>query len=543
MTALVPTRGLVDSIAELFEPVDSNALGDLLLEYADQRATLERVASIFADQPTLDVLRYFADGNGIRERGGYVSDRMFGLPGAVKALNASYWQRALEATDVLDVMPAERREQWRKQIENLDVPEFTEAAIHSTIAEHLASRHKYFAERVDGLFRALSPEHKTNLPTGFRSKLIINYAFDSDGDPVSGRVDVLADLRIVVAKFMGRDDIGEGGSIVHGLTRKVARYARRSRCGEWVSLDGGAIEIKAHQCGTCHVRVHDEIAWRLNAVLAYLHPHAVPESSRTRPKRGASKRPKPTPELVTRPLPFAVLKALATFESREDASRWTYGYGWRDLDKHVRSEVEGVLASIGGVFERGDWGACRFDYDAREAIGEILASGCVPDQKAHQFYPTPTNLAARVVELAGIGPDDRVLEPSAGQGAIAELLPRERTTCVEASALHCAVLRAKGLTVVHGDFLQMSRTTDALLRVGYPTRVVMNPPFDRGQWRAHVEHAATFISEGGRLVAILPSGAPSKLDLPGFNLTWSEPIEGAFAGTSISVVILVATRA
>lgn len=533
MSALVPTRDLANSLADLFEPVDSNALGAMLLEYADQRANLERIAAIFADHETLHVLRYFADGNGIRERGGYISDRIFGLPGAVKALNASYWQRALETTDVLDVMPAERREQWRKQIENLDVPEFTEAAIQSTIAEHLASRHKYFAERVDGIFLALSPEHVTNSPTGFRGKLIINYAFDSDGDPVSRRVDVLTDLRIVVAKFMGRDDIGEGGSVVHGLTRRVSKYARRERCGEWVPLDGGALEIKAHQCGTCHVRVHDEIAWRLNAVLAYLHPLAIPESNRTRPKRGASKRPKPTPELVTRPLPFAVLKALATFESREDASRWTYGYGWRDLDKHVRSEVEHVLASIGGVF--GDWGACQFDYDARDVIGQILASGCVPDQKAHQFYPTPAALAARVVELASIGPDDRVLEPSAGQGAIAELLPPDRTVCIEASALHCAVLRAKGLTTVHGDFLAWHAEIP-------PTRVVMNPPFDRGQWCSHVEHAAVVIAPGGRLVAILPASAPRRLELPGFSLTWSEPIDNAFAGTSISVVILIAEK-
>lgn len=68
----------------------------------------------------------------------------------------------------------------------------------------------------------------------------------------------------------------------------------------------------------------------------------------------------------------------------------------------------------------------------------------------------------------------------------------------------------------------------------------MNPPFDRGQWRAHVERAASRLAcKGSRLVAILPTSAVNAKDLLfGWSLTWSEPI--AFAGTSIEVVILVA---
>lgn len=548
MSALVPTRRLADSLADLFEPVDAEPIAALLAEYRDRREILVRVASIFADEQTRDVLRYFADGNDVSDRGGYISDRMFELPGAIKTLNATYWQRALEATDVLDVMPAERRKQWRQQIERRDVPEFTDAAIRATIAEHLAARHRYFAERVDGIFQALSPDHVTNLPTGFRSKLILNYVFDSYGFSTQSRLDVLTDLRIVVARFMGRTDIGEGGHVVRQLTGKLIDYARREARGEWVSVDGGAIEVKAHKCGTCHVRVHDEIAWRLNAVLAYLHPGAIPESARTRPRRRPTTAKRTaTPELMTRPLPFAVVRALAEFKPasarlcQHNDGTWTYGYGWRDLDKHVRAEVCQVLASIGGVDDRGDWGSWRFDYDPSTVLAEIIASGCVPDQRAHQFYPTPRSLAERVVAAANIGPDDVCLEPSAGTGAIAELLPRERTVCVEASALHCAVLRAKGLIATCGDFLQAQPAA-------YPdaafTRVVMNPPFDRGQWVQHVQHAARLLSprRGVRLVAILPASAPKRLDLPGFVLMWSGPIEGAFAGTNISVVILVAER-
>jgi len=43
-------------------------------------------------------------------------------------------------------------------------------------------------------------------------------------------------------------------------------------------------------------------------------------------------------------------------------------------------------------------------------------------------------------------------------------------------------------------------------------------------------------------VAILPSGAKNKFDLPGFACEWSQVFDKQFDGTSISVVILKADR-
>ena len=118
----------------------------------------------------------------------------------------------------------------------------------------------------------------------------------------------------------------------------------------------------------------------------------------------------------------------------------------------------------------------QFDFDPFSVLEEVVASGCVPDQRAHQFYPTPAALAARAVELAEIGPKDRCLEPSAGTGNLADLMPKDRTVCVEAAQLRCEVLRAKGHEVEQGDFLSFAR--------GGFDRIVMNPPFDQGRWRA-----------------------------------------------------------
>lgn len=553
MSALVPTRDLV-ALADLFDPIDERPLHSLLAEHRERRAAIARVAEVFADPAVGATLGYYVKGAGITHES-YLAERMFdNTERARKALDADFWSRALDVTDVLSIMPATRRDEWRKQIDSLDVPEFSEAAIRTTLAEHLAARHRYFAERVDGLWRALSPDHKTNIASGFRSKMIITGMVDG-WYRAHERVDVLVDLRVVVGRFTGRTDIGDGSRHVRRATEHALKDARRNHRGQWVALDGGAIEIRLYKNGNCHVRVADEIAWRLNAVLASLHPGAIPESNRTRPAyTGRKKKSAPKVELLTRPLPFAVLAAIAEFDQsdgRLKPNEWAPRYGrWDDVDKRVRAEVLQVFAMIGGVFDR-EWGRVRFDYDATEAIAEIITSGCVPDKRAHQFFPTPRDLAERVVALADIGPDDLVLEPSAGQGALADLLPSDRTVCVEASALHCAVLRAKDVgDVVEGDFLATRYRPGVVyeahkregLRLGMFDRVVMNPPFARGQWRSHVEHAADFVKEGGSLVAVLPASAPGRLDLPGFSVTWSETIIGAFAGTSVAVVILKAVK-
>lgn len=203
---------------------------------------------------------------------------------------------------------------------------------------------------------------------------------------------------------------------------------------------------------------------------------------------------------------------------------------------HVCRDPE--LLAMGGVRGQEGWRVWwEFDYDPMPVLGQIIASGCIPDQKSHQFYPTPPGLAAILVAAADIGDGDTCLEPSAGTGAIADLLPKDMTTCVEVSVLHAAVLAQKGHAVHCGDFLGFARCCQTRF-----SRIVMNPPFSRGRWQAHVEAAAGLLAPGGRLVALLPESARRNLDLPGLTMTWSGPYENQFAGTSVSVVMLAADQ-
>ena len=111
------------------------------------------------------------------------------------------------------------------------------------------------------------------------------------------------------------------------------------------------------------------------------------------------------------------------------------------------------------------------------------------DFSKSQWY-TPAQLARRIAEwaLAGLAPVPpsmlRVLEPSAGQGALARPL-RElgaHVLCVEIDASNAALLMAAGFSVSHRDFLQP-------LTVPPVDLAVMNPPFEGGQTERHVMQA------------------------------------------------------
>lgn len=262
-----------------------------------------------------------------------------------------------------------------------------------------------------------------------------------------------------------------------------------------------------------------------------------------RPKKRAREH-----KLIGRPLPFAVVARLGTLEPARDinpgrnwnTNTWVKVPGCWDFkasskSAQLQAEADRIMESIGGTkVSELRW---AFDYDPTEVVQEIIASGCVPDQKAHQFYPTPERLARIAVDMADIGEGDTCLEPSAGMGGLADLMPMERTACVEISSLHCKVLEAKGHNVTQGDFLAAADAGSLEF-----DRVVMNPPFSEGRWQAHVQHAATLIKPGGKLVAILPASAKGKDLMPGWDCTWSGAYDNEFPGTSVSVVIFSADR-
>jgi len=534
-----------DFLDEFFALSSTDMVDGLVGQYRQARERIAAVAQFAEGDTCKAVIDYFLSGNANEDRGRLSMQtsaaQMFQEDGAVAALNAAYWSKALNLTDVYDAMPQARREEWNKVIREQTAPEFEETVVRDTLVGLLNSRAKFLAERVDGIFRALSGEHVTNSPGAFRNRMIVANLVTSYGTTAWERVGFINDLRCVIAKFMGREEPKWDAS------SSVVDFARRERRGEWVTLDGGALRLRAYKCGTAHLEVHPDMAWRLNCVLAHLHPLAIPPEFRAKPKKQSK-----SFVMMGRPLPFAVVALLASMEKAYVFTENTGPDAWRNKYRRseiknavqfhsgavspARKEAERVLAYLGGVKVNNERGGEYFEFDFHpgDAIKEVAASGCLPDQKAHQYYPTPEGLAQVAVDMAQIGPHHECLEPSAGTGSLADLMPKTVTTCVEISPLHCKVLEAKGFNVAQSDFLKWESAYKF-------DRIVMNPPFSEGRWQAHLERASSLLAKDGRLVAILPASAKGKDVLPGWDLEWSRVFDNEFAGASVSVVILTAT--
>ncbi|MCP1357404.1 LPD38 domain-containing protein [Aneurinibacillus migulanus] len=121
--------------------------------------------------------------------------------------------------------------------------------------------------------------------------------------------------------------------------------------------------------------------------------------------------------------------------------------------------------------------------------------------KIDGFFPTPTPIVKDMVERADIQTGDKVLEPSAGKGNIADIIrehhPDNALDVVEYNNSLASFLEEKGHNVVGSDFLEHKGKYD---------KIIMNPPFEKGQDIDHVRHAYELLKPGGKIVAIMSEG-------------------------------------
>ena len=173
------------------------------------------------------------------------------------------------------------------------------------------------------------------------------------------------------------------------------------------------------------------------------------------------------------------------------------------LDRKMYERTNKVLEAAGGKWSRRDK-AHIFDDDAADRIDQIILSGEVEVPKDEfNFFPSPPAVVARLMELADVRQGMRVLEPSAGKGAIAYACADAGATvdCVELMEANVTALRqdAKLGDVRHANFLEQNPCA-------IYDRVVMNPPFVKQADIRHVEHAIKFVKPGGGLVSVMSAG-------------------------------------
>jgi len=149
--------------------------------------------------------------------------------------------------------------------------------------------------------------------------------------------------------------------------------------------------------------------------------------------------------------------------------------------------------------------------DQFQAMRDSLKAG-VKVVSAPQLFPTPPELAVRMVELANITQGDYVLEPSAGTGRLVDAILAEghakHITAVEINHALADGVRSRVDRLAVGDFLACSIATLG----SHFHAILMNPPFAKGADVDHVNHALQFLAPGGRLVAIMSAGVSFRSD-------------------------------
>lgn len=180
------------------------------------------------------------------------------------------------------------------------------------------------------------------------------------------------------------------------------------------------------------------------------------------------------------------------------------------IDRQLYEEVNEVLERLGGKWKSGKTKAHVFPYDPTELLASVCGCGIMPPKNPLAFFQTPEDVVIDMLYMYGptaidMLPDDaRVLEPSAGLGAIADRIKNNplfhgTLDTVEIDPFRAAILRGKGHTVYEQDFLafEPERPYNA---------IYMNPPFsvegNKLAYIDHIYHAWKILDKLGFIVSV-----------------------------------------
>lgn len=175
------------------------------------------------------------------------------------------------------------------------------------------------------------------------------------------------------------------------------------------------------------------------------------------------------------------------------------------LDRKTYTEVNKILENMGGKWNRkAKAHVFAEDDDVAEMLENVMLTQEVKDLKReYQFFPTPRAVAERMCEMAEIDSASEVLEPSCGNGQLADVIWEHLPAgmcCIELNTDMKRYLSEKPYDVNYCDFLDVTKKELGTINFN---RVVMNPPFTRHQDIDHVRHAYDLLDAGGILVAIM----------------------------------------
>ena len=203
-------------------------------------------------------------------------------------------------------------------------------------------------------------------------------------------------------------------------------------------------------------------------------------------------------------IPEDVLRVLSTVEIEGNNVKITT----EQLDRKLYLAVNKVLDHIGGKWDRFAK-AHIFDQDPIDRLNAVIESGVLDPKIKTGYFPTPAVIVDKMIELADIRSGQLILEPSAGQGHIADEIiksidgKRSQLFLCENLPENIHVLVNKGY-IIEDEFLAF--VDDCKESEMIFDRILMNPPFERQADIDHVTAAFGLLAPGGILVTIMSAG-------------------------------------
>jgi phospholipid N-methyltransferase len=170
------------------------------------------------------------------------------------------------------------------------------------------------------------------------------------------------------------------------------------------------------------------------------------------------------------------------------------------LDRKDYTEVKKQLELIGGKWKGGKTQGFVFEEDPTELLEQIASGEKRNLKKEFQFFPTPDELADRLVSKAIIYSNSKILEPSAGRGAIVKAINRNmeglQVDCFELMELNQTSLKkVPTANIIGDDFLQTEIENEYDI-------VIANPPFSKNQDIEHIRKMFQVVKPGGTIITI-----------------------------------------
>ena len=187
-------------------------------------------------------------------------------------------------------------------------------------------------------------------------------------------------------------------------------------------------------------------------------------------------------------------------DSFKNAYQEIFDGTWEDRSPGIEGE------DVGGKENDRNIVSTDSDYDRAKAFYFARGKKTAKNKAAEgvDYFATPEPVGYKMVQWAGLKDGDRVLEPSAGHGAISRFFsPTTENTIIEPSGRLApqAQMNTENAKLINGVFedLHISNKYDA---------ITMNPPFGTGGKTAieHLSKAFGHLREGGRVIALIPRG-------------------------------------